>query len=117
MDAARSSNRETLSHGGHDLLKNIPLIRSDLIGHQAHFSLLFMTDSRNPANRLTLYFQVKDYFPKGKRYWFGLHEKGGKYHEVPAHHLAEEFLDAYIEMAGISDEPKSPLWRTTRGRS
>lgn len=61
--------------------------------------------------------QVKDYFPKGKRYWFGLHEKGGKYHEVPAHHLAEEYLDEYLAASGISDEPKSPLWRTTRGRS
>jgi integrase/recombinase XerD len=61
--------------------------------------------------------QVKDYFPKGKRYWFGLHEKGGKYHEVPAHHLAEEYLDDYLAASGILEEPKSPLWRTTRGRS
>ena len=61
--------------------------------------------------------KVEDFFPKGKRYWFGLHEKGGKYHEVPAHHLAEEYLDDYLAAAGISEEPKSPLWRTTRGRS
>ncbi|MFK7849659.1 MAG: tyrosine-type recombinase/integrase [Akkermansiaceae bacterium] len=61
--------------------------------------------------------QVKDYFPKGKRYWFGLHEKGGKYHEVPAHHLAEEYLDEYLAASGIAEDPKSPLWRTTRGRS
>ena len=61
--------------------------------------------------------KVEDFFPKGKRFWFGLHEKGGKYHEVPAHHLAEEYLDAYLEAAGISEEPKSPLWLTTRGRS
>ncbi|MFT6576520.1 MAG: hypothetical protein ACI9NQ_000278 [Paracoccaceae bacterium] len=46
MDAARTSDRETLSHRSNDLLKNITLIRSDLIGHQAHFSLVFMTDSR-----------------------------------------------------------------------
>jgi integrase/recombinase XerD len=61
--------------------------------------------------------KVEDFFPKGKRYWFGLHEKGGKYHEVPAHHLAEEYLDEYLAASGISEDPKSPLWRTTRGRS
>src|SRR5215213_6454552 len=40
---------------------------------------------------------VEDYFQKGKRWWFRLHEKGGKYHEVPAHHKAEEYIDAYLE--------------------
>ena len=29
---------------------------------------------------------VEDYFPVGKRWSFRLHEKGGKYHEVPTHH-------------------------------
>ena len=33
--------------------------------------------------------QVQDYYPDGKRWWFRLHEKGGKRHEVPAHHTAE----------------------------
>ena len=37
----------------------------------------------------------EDYYPDGKRWWFRLHEKGGKFHEVPAHHKAEEYLDAY----------------------
>lgn len=54
---------------------------------------------------------VGDYFPQGKRYFFCLHEKGGKYHEVPAHHRAEEYVDAYLEAAGIADEKKSPLFR------
>lgn len=56
--------------------------------------------------------RVDDYFPSGKRWWFRLHEKGGKRHEVPAHHNAEEYLDAYLEAAGISDEKKGPLFRT-----
>ena len=55
---------------------------------------------------------VEDYFPKGKRFWFRLHEKGGKYHEVPAHHKAEAYVDAYLEAAGIGDESKTPLFRT-----
>jgi site-specific recombinase XerD len=56
--------------------------------------------------------RVDDYFPTGKRWWFRLHEKGGKRHEVPAHHNAEEYLDAYLDAAGIGDEKKSPLFRT-----
>ena len=55
---------------------------------------------------------VEDYFPKGKRFWFRLHEKGGKYHEVPAHHKAEAYVDTYIEAAGIGDRSKSPLFCT-----
>jgi integrase/recombinase XerD len=61
--------------------------------------------------------QVKDYFPKGKRYWFRLHEKGGKYHEVPCHHLAEEWMDRYLFVAQIKEETSTPLFRSTRGRS
>ena len=30
--------------------------------------------------------QVEDYFSNGKRWWLRLHEKGGKRHEMPAHH-------------------------------
>ena len=46
MDAARTSDREPLSHRGNDLLKDITLIRSGLIGHQVHFSLVFVPDPR-----------------------------------------------------------------------
>ena len=38
---------------------------------------------------------VGDFFPQGRRMWFRLHEKGGKHHEVPAHHNAEGYLDTY----------------------
>jgi site-specific recombinase XerD len=60
---------------------------------------------------------VRDYYPQGKRYWLRLHEKGGKFHEVPVHHTAEQYLDEYIEAAGIFDEKSKPLFRSTRGRS
>jgi hypothetical protein len=36
-----------------------------------------------------------DYFPQGKRWWLRLHEKGGKHHEMPVHHILEEYLDRY----------------------
>ena len=41
---------------------------------------------------------VEDYHQSGKRWWLRLHEKGGKRHAVPAHHNAEAYLDAYIEV-------------------
>ncbi len=56
--------------------------------------------------------RVEDYFPEGKRWWLRLHEKGGKLHAVPAHHNAEAYLDAYVQVAGIGDEKKAPLFRT-----
>lgn len=61
---------------------------------------------------------VTDYWQNGKRWWFRLHEKGGKQHEVPCHHIAEEYLDAYIQAAGIdAREKKAPLFRTSYRRT
>lgn len=54
---------------------------------------------------------VDDYFLKGKRWWIRLHEKGSKYHEMPLHHKAEDYLDAYIEAAEIAGAKKQPLFR------
>jgi integrase len=59
--------------------------------------------------------KVDDYYGNGKRWWFRLHEKGGKFHEVPAHHNAEAYLDAYIEAAGIAEDGKGPLFRSAKG--
>src|SRR4051794_17136031 len=56
--------------------------------------------------------RVEDYYPQGKRWWVRLHEKGGKRHEMPAHHNLEAYLDAYIDAAGIRDAGKSPLFRS-----
>ena len=38
----------------------------------------------------------QDYFRQGVRGWLRLHEKGGKRHDVPAHHRAEEAVEAYV---------------------
>jgi integrase len=61
--------------------------------------------------------RVEDYYPNGKRWWVRLHEKGGKRHEMPAHHNLEAYLDAYIEAAGIRDGGKTPLFRSAVGRT
>src|SRR5207245_6241004 len=37
-------------------------------------------------------------------------------HEVPAHHNAELYVDAYLDGAGIREEKKSPLFRSVDHR-
>ena len=61
--------------------------------------------------------RVEDYFPKGKRWWVRLHEKGGKVHEMPAHHNLEAYLDGYIDAAKIRDAARAPLFRSAAGRT
>lgn len=84
---------------------------SDIIGlrDRALIGLMVFSFARVSA---AVGMRVEDYFPTGKRWWFRLHEKGGKRHEVPAHHNAEEYLDAYLNAAGITDDKKGPLFRT-----
>lgn len=55
---------------------------------------------------------IEDFYAEGKRWWLRFHEKGGKRHEVPAHHNADDYLDAYIKAGTIVDDKKSPLFRT-----
>ena len=56
--------------------------------------------------------KVEDYFVQGRRGWVRLHEKGGKRHEVPAHHNLDEYIEAYIKAANLQDDPKGLLFRT-----
>ena len=61
--------------------------------------------------------RVEDYYPEGKRWWVRLHEKGGKRHEMPAHHKLEQFLDEYLAAAGIREDGKAPLFRSAVGKT
>jgi site-specific recombinase XerC len=56
--------------------------------------------------------KAEDYYQEGKRWWFRLHEKGGKRHAVPAHHNAEAYVDAYLAAAQIAEDRKGPLFRS-----
>ena len=61
--------------------------------------------------------RVSDVFLQGRRTWVRLLEKGGKRHDMPCHHTLEEYLEAYIDGAGIDADGKAFLFRTARGRS
>ena len=61
--------------------------------------------------------RVEDYYTHGRPGWVRLHEKGGKRHEMPCNHNLEAYLDAYIQAAGIADDLKGYLFRSTRGRT
>ena len=54
---------------------------------------------------------IEDYFRQSKRTWFRLHEKGGKRHDVPAHKLAREYVEAYIKVLGKTPK-KTPLFQS-----
>jgi integrase/recombinase XerD len=43
--------------------------------------------------------------------------KRGQHHEMPVHHTLEEYLDSYIEAAGLWDDKKGPLFRATNGKT
>ena len=53
----------------------------------------------------------QDYFRQESRGWLRLHEKGGKRHDVPAHHRAAEALDDYLEAADL-EEAKAALFQS-----
>ena len=55
---------------------------------------------------------VEDVYSQGRRLWLRLHEKGGKRHDMPAHHTLEADLDAYLSAGGLRPVPKGALFRT-----
>jgi len=58
---------------------------------------------------------VEDYHAQGKRWWVRLHDKGGKQHDMPCHHLLEAYLDVYVTAVGIGAEKTAALFRTLGG--
>ena len=57
--------------------------------------------------------KVADFYTQGKRSYFRLNTKAGKYVVIPAHHIAQEYVDEYIDFCGIADQRKMPLFRST----
>jgi len=61
--------------------------------------------------------KVEDFRPSGTGWQIHLHEKGGKEHKMPCHHALAEMLQAYIAAAGIAEDRKGWLFRTSRGHN
>ena len=55
---------------------------------------------------------VPDYYLSGARRWFRLHEKGGRLHLVPAHHNAQDYVDAFLAESGLLHLPARKLKTT-----
>jgi site-specific recombinase XerD len=61
--------------------------------------------------------KVEDLRSQGAGWRLRLHEKGGKHHAMPCHHALAEALHAYIAAAGIAEDRKGWLFRTSRGHN
>src|SRR5208283_6056782 len=81
---------------------------------RALIALLVYTFARVGA---AIAMRVEDVYIQGKRTWVRLNEKGGKRHEMPAHHNLDAWLEAYITAAGLAADAKGPMFRSTVGRT
>jgi site-specific recombinase XerC len=61
--------------------------------------------------------KVEDLRPQSAGWQVQLHEKGGKQHAMPCHHALAEALHAYIDAAGIAEDRKGYLFRTSPGHT
>ncbi len=61
--------------------------------------------------------RIEDLQPHGAGWVVRLHEKGGRQHTMPCHHALAEALHAYIAAAGIAEDKKKVLFRTSRGHA
>ena len=59
---------------------------------------------------------VADIFHQQRRLWVRLHEKGGKFHEMPCHHTLESYLAEYIERARLAEAGRATLFQAIRYR-
>ncbi len=91
------------------LIASIPADTITGLRDRALIALMTYTFSRIGA---AVSMKVSDVFVEKNRLWVRLHEKGGKRHEMPCHHSLEEYLNAYMDAAGLKTSPQSPLFRT-----
>jgi site-specific recombinase XerD len=61
--------------------------------------------------------KVDDLRPQVAGYRLRLHKKGGKHHEMPCNHALAEALHAYIAAAGIAEDKRGWLFRTSPGHN
>jgi site-specific recombinase XerD len=61
--------------------------------------------------------RVKDYIQQGRRAALHTHGKGGVEVSIPVHHQLAEYLDAYIDAAGIAEDKDGYLFRSAIGKT
>ena len=59
---------------------------------------------------------VADIFDQQRRFWVRLHEKGGRFCEMPCHHTLEGYLGEYIERARLAEAVRVPLFQAIKYR-
>ncbi len=94
------------------LLDSIPIDTVRDLRDRALIATLTYSFARITA---ALRMKVEDLRPQGAGWRLRLHEKGGKHHTMPCHHALAEALHAYIAAAGIAEDRKGWLFRTSRG--
>jgi len=111
----RRGKTPVLEHGdARRLLEAIDTATLTGLRDRAFIGLLVYSFARVGA---AVAMRVEDFHPVGRRWWVRLHEKGGRHHELPAHHNLEAWLHAYLDAAGLRAAPRSPLFRAVRGRT
>lgn len=93
------------------LLDSIPVETISGLRDRALIALMTYSFARIGA---VVGMEVRDVYVQNRRHWVRLHEKGGKRHEMPCHHTLDEYLDEYLEAAGLRQDPRSPLFRTIK---
>jgi site-specific recombinase XerD len=96
------------------LLESIDVSTPVGLRDRALIALLIYTFARVSA---AIGMTVADYYVQGRRSWVRLHEKGGKRHEMPAHHLLETYMDSYLANTGLVADKAAALFPTAAGRT
>lgn len=95
------------------LIESIDLATPTALRDRALIGLMVYSFARIGA---ALAMRREDVFVQGRRLWVRLHEKGGKRHEMPCHHLLDEYLTAYME-ASDTGNSRAPLFRALSRRT
>ena len=91
-----------------ELLDSIPLDNICGMRDRAIIGAMVFTFGRVGA---VVAMDVRDYHLSGRHRMFRLHEKGGKAHDVPAHHAAREYVEDYLDAAELWQLPREPLFQ------
>ena len=105
----RVGKTPVLSDGqARQLLESISIDRLAGLRDRALIGAMLYTFGRVGA---VIAMDVEDYRISNHQRSFLLHEKGGKEHQVPAHHRLIEYLGEYMDATGLWYRPKEPMFQ------